>query len=46
MKVQTDVKAGGLLGLCIDIDIKINLGGGGCKPSAPPPTHPPSGGHC
>ncbi len=33
MKVQTDVKAGGLLGLCLDIDIDIDLslfGGGGC----------------
>ena len=42
MKVQTDVKAGGLLlgvGLCVDIDIKISLGGS-CKPSypcSPPP---------
>jgi hypothetical protein len=36
MKVQTDVKAGGLLslGLCVDIDIKISLGGS-CKPSYP-----------
>jgi hypothetical protein len=29
MKVQTDVKAGfGLLGILVDIDIDINLGGG------------------
>jgi hypothetical protein len=36
MKVQTDVKAGGLLlglGLCVDIDINISLGGS-CKPSS------------
>jgi hypothetical protein len=35
MKVQTDVKAGGLLlglGVCVDIDINISLGGS-CKPS-------------
>ena len=35
MKVQTDVKAGGLLGcgglLSIDIDIDINLSLGGCQ---------------
>ena len=34
MKVQTDVKAGGLLlgvGLCVDIDINISLGSS-CKP--------------
>jgi hypothetical protein len=33
MKVQTDVKAGGLLGLCLDIDIDLDLslfGCGGC----------------
>jgi hypothetical protein len=42
MKVQTDVKAGGLLlgvGVCVDIDINISLGGG-CKPKnpcSPPP---------
>ena len=38
MKVQTDVKAGGLLlgvGVCVDIDINIRLGGGSCKPSNP-----------
>ena len=40
MKVQTDVKAGGLLGcggLSVDIDIKIglNLGGGSCNPCNP-----------
>jgi hypothetical protein len=33
MKVQTDVKAGGLLDLCLDIDIDLSLslfGCGGC----------------
>jgi hypothetical protein len=39
MKVQTDVKAGGLLlgiGLCVDIDINISLSSGSsCKPKNP-----------
>jgi hypothetical protein len=29
MKVQTDLKAG-FLSLCLDINVRLRLGGGGC----------------
>ena len=42
MKVQTDVKAGGLLDLCLDIDIDLDLslfGCGGCNYRKPRRKH-------